>query len=153
MILVSGCLLGVNCKYNGENNLSDELLSLLKSKGVVPVCPEQLGGLTTPRTPAEILDGDGASVLDGNGRVLNKHGVDVTSEFLIGAKESLKLAKLFDINIAVLKARSPSCGCGSIYDGSFSGKVKSGDGVTAALLKKNGIAVFTEENFHDLIKG
>lgn len=153
MILVSACLLGVNCKYNGGNNLSKEILGLLDIKGIVPICPEQLGGLTTPRIPAEMQAEDGLSIINGVGRVVNKEGEDVTEEFLKGAGETLRIAELLDIKLALLKARSPSCGCGLIYDGSFSGVLKSGDGVTAALLKKSGIAVYTEENFIEKYKG
>ncbi len=149
MIMVSGCLLGLNCKYDGGNNLSQRLLAELATEGIVPVCPEQLGGLTTPRGPAEIQGGDGLAVLEGNARVLNKEGQDITEAFRRGAEETLKLAQLLEIERAVLKARSPSCGCGIIYDGSFSGKKRTGDGVTVALLKKNGIVVMTEEDFSD----
>lgn len=151
MILVSGCLIGINCKYNGGHNLTEELLRTLKNKGIAPVCPEQLGGLATPRVPAEIVGGDGASVLDGYGRVVNKNGEEVTEAFIKGAQETLRLAQLLDVDTAVLKARSPSCGCGAIYDGTFSGELKQGDGVAAALLKRNGIAVFTEENFPEKV--
>lgn len=147
MILVSGCLLGVNCKYNGGNNISTELIRLLGAEGLLQVCPEQLGGLTTPRAPAEIQGGEGIDVIEGTARVLNRAEEDVTEAFLKGAKETLKLAKLFDIKRAVLKARSPSCGCGIIYDGSFTANTKAGDGVTTALLKQNGIEVLTEESF------
>jgi len=147
MILVSACLLGVNCKYNGGNNLASELIRLLEAEGMVPVCPEQLGGLGTPRVPAEIQGGEGNDVLEGHARVLSKEKEDVTEAFVKGAEETLKLAKLFDVKKAVLKARSPSCGCGIIYDGSFSAKTINGDGVTTALLKKNGIEVLTEESF------
>lgn len=147
MILVSGCLLGINCKYNGGSNLSEEILAHIKTHGGIPVCPEQLGGLTTPRVPAEIFGGAGADVLKGSAQVRTKDGCDVTSAFITGAEESLKIAKAFNITKAVLKARSPSCGVGKIYDGSFSGTTSHGDGVTAALLKENGIEVYTEENF------
>lgn len=142
-ILISACLLGINCKYNGGNNTVEGIMEQLKNVTLIPICPEQLGGLTTPRLPAEIVDGV---------KVLNKEGVDVTRQFEIGAEETLKLAKLYRCEYAILKERSPSCGGRQVYDGSFKGKVKPGEGYTAALLKQNGIQVFSEENFEELIK-
>ncbi len=109
---------------------------LLKTETLIPVCPEQLGGLPTPREPAEIREG----------RVITKSGKDVTENFKRGAEEVLKIAKMFGIKEAVLKQGSPSCGCGRIYDGTFSGKIVEGDGVTVALLKRHGIKVITEED-------
>lgn len=147
MILVSGCLLGINCKYNGGNNLSERVKVHFKGQSIIPFCPEQLGGLTTPRAPAEIQGGDGLGVLKGKARIIAKDGSDVTDEFIKGAHETLRMAQLLGVSQAVLKARSPSCGVDKIYDGSFSGKVIPGDGVTAALLKEHGIKVYTEENF------
>lgn len=147
MIIVSACLAGVNCKYNGGNNLVKEIAELVAKGEALPVCPEQLGGNPTPRPAAEISGGTGAGVLDGKARVIRKDGKDVTAEFIKGAEEVLKLAKLAGASRAVLKARSPSCGCGRIYDGSFSGKLADGNGVTAELLARNGIRVSTEEDF------
>lgn len=144
-ILISGCLLGINCKYSGGNNFSQKLMELIKNKKTIPICPEQLGGLTTPRPPAEIQEGDGEAVLAGRAKVLTTGGRDVTEEFIVGAAETLKIAQLYGANKAILKSGSPSCGCGAIYDGSFSNKKKSGNGVTAALLLKHGIEVVTEE--------
>ncbi|MGQ4832910.1 MAG: DUF523 domain-containing protein [Candidatus Asgardarchaeia archaeon] len=151
MIMVSACLLGINCKYNGGSNYNEKVIELLK-KGIflVPVCPEQLGGLPTPREPAEIINGDGKEVIIGNARVVTKTGSDVTQEFLKGAQETLKIAKLLNIKTAILKAKSPSCGKGYIYDGSFSHKLKNGDGVTVALLRKNGIKVFSEDEIDNI---
>lgn len=146
MILVSACLLGVNCKYNGKNNENLEILQLIKKKGAIPICPEQLGGLTTPRLPAEIKGGEGIDVLNDYARVIRNDGIDVTEAFIRGAKETLKIAEEFDINHAILKAKSPSCGVGEIYDGSFSNQLIKGDGVTAALLKTRNITVCTEKN-------
>lgn len=136
-VLISACLLGVNCKYNGGNNkLPDEMIERLAEKlELIPVCPECYGGLTTPRTPAERL-GD---------RVVTKTGADVTEQFEKGAAAALHLARLLGAKSAILKANSPSCGSGTIYDGSFSGVLVPGDGVTAELLKKHGINV-TDEN-------
>ena len=146
-ILVSACLLGTNCKYNGGNNLEPRVLELMKDHNIIPVCPEELGGLLTPREPCEIQEGSGKEVLEGRSPVLNKKGEDVTADFLAGAKETLALARKHRCALAILKARSPSCGCGSIYDGTFSGRLKEGSGVTAQLLLDNGIVVMTETDF------
>lgn len=133
-ILVSACLLGAACKYSGGDNLCPQVAAMAQDHALVPVCPEQLGGLPTPRTPAE-RQGD---------RVVTKDGRDVTEAYLRGAQEALKLAKLFGCDTAILKARSPSCGARAIYDGSFTGTVVPGDGVTAELLQASGIRVLTE---------
>ncbi len=134
-ILVSACLLGVSCKYDGGHNRREQVIALKDRFHLIPACPEQLGGLPTPRIPSEIRDG----------RVFAKDGTDVTENFTKGAQEALRLAKLFDCSCAVLKARSPSCGSGMIYDGTFSGTKTAGDGVTAALLKKQGIRIYSED--------
>ncbi len=133
-ILVSACLTGLNCKYNGKNNLNKKVERLLDKHTVISVCPEQLGGLPTPRPAAEIS----------NGKVINKCGDDVTREFNIGAEKTLEIARKYNCNIAVFKANSPSCGCGFVYDGTFSGNLVSGDGICTRLLKENGIRVITE---------
>jgi uncharacterized protein YbbK (DUF523 family) len=141
IILVSACLLGVNCQYNGESDFTRELLEFLKDKGeFIAVCPEVLGGLSIPRDGAEII----------GKKVKTAKGKDVTKQFLKGAEQVLKVAKENNVKFAILKAKSPSCGVGWIYDGTFSRNLIKGDGVTAALLKKNGIKVFTEK---DLIAG
>lgn len=132
--LVSACLLGVNCRYNAEPVPVPGVMELMERHMLIPVCPEQLGGLSTPREPAEIC----------NGRVFSQNGTDVTENYCRGAKETLRLAKLFGCKYAILKERSPSCGYGKIYDGTFSNKLTDGDGFTAALLKKNGITVLGE---------
>lgn len=145
-ILISACLLGVNCKYSGGSNKADELLKHMGDAAFIPVCPEQLGGLSTPRLPAEIAEnGDYIEILDNQGK-------NVTSQFMAGAEEVLKIAKLYDCKYAILKERSPSCGSSEVYDGSFQGRVRSGRGVTAALLEKNGIKVYSEENFDKLFE-
>lgn len=136
MKLCSACLLGVKCRYNGKSALNKKVVLLLRSEVLIPVCPEQLGGLPTPREPAEIV---------GN-RVFTISGRDVTENFIRGAKETLRIAKLFNISEAVMKQGSPSCGFGRIYDGTFSGKTRKGEGVTATLLKKHGIKIVTEED-------
>ena len=133
-ILISGCLLGINCRYDGGSTEHKEVLELSKKHNLIPVCPEQLGGLPTPRVPAEIV-GD---------KVLNKNGEDVTAHFQKGAIETLKLAKLMNCNYAILKERSPSCGCGQIYDGTFTGNLVEGNGITANLLVENGVKVIGE---------
>jgi uncharacterized protein YbbK (DUF523 family) len=106
-----------------------------------PVCPELLGGLSVPRVPAEIVGGDGLDVLEGKAKVLNMDGVDVTAQFVEGAKRTLQIAQAIGAEEALFIEKSPSCGCGKIFDGTFKEKFRAGDGVTAALLKKNGIIV------------
>jgi uncharacterized protein YbbK (DUF523 family) len=152
MILISACLCGVNCKYNGENNFNEKAVELLRSGKAMLVCPEQLGGQATPRAPHEIQYSTGADVLDGKGKILGPEGDDVTEEFIRGAYETLKIAKEINANIAILKARSPSCGLGRIYDGSFTGEKKKGNGVTAELLLRNGIEIYTEENIEEFFE-
>jgi len=141
MKLVSACLLGINCKYNGKNNRNKKVLELAKREILIPICPEQMGGLPTPRK-ASSLTADGRKIIEGRGKVLNKEGKDVTKNFLIGAKETLKIAKIFKIKEAILKEGSPSCGTKYTY---FVDGKKKGMGVTAALLKKNGIKLISEE--------
>lgn len=147
MKLVSACLCGINCKYNGKNNINLYFMELMQEGAVIPVCPEQLGGLPTPRLPAEINAGSGQDVLAGNSKVINKNGEDVSDNYIRGAYETLKIAKLVGVEIAILKSRSPSCGSKYIYDGSFSYKLRQADGVTAALLKENGIRVMDEDEY------
>ena len=146
MLIVSACLAGINCKYNGGNNANPEVKKLVEEAKAIPVCPEQLGGLSTPRPPAEILGGTGADVLDGNARVILKDGTDITKSFLNGACETLKIARLAGVRQAIMKSGSPSCGYGTICDGTFSGKKKKGNGVTADLLIRNGIELCTEND-------
>ena len=136
MRIVSACLFGVKCRYDGKSKSDEKVIRLSKKEILIPVCPEQLGGLSTPREPSEKR---------GN-KVITKSGKDVTENFVKGAEEVLKLAKLLNTKEAILKQRSPSCGCGQIYDGTFSHKFIKGDGVTTALLKRNGIKVISEED-------
>ncbi|MGL6106722.1 DUF523 domain-containing protein [Romboutsia sp.] len=145
MILVSACLLGINCKYNGEHNKSDKVIEYLKDKEYIIVCPEQLGGLSTPRRPSEITSVDGYEVINGNSNVISNEGIDVTENFKKGAKESLKIANLYQCTEAILKESSPSCGSNYIYDGTFSGNKIPGVGVTTALLRLNNIKVISEK--------
>ncbi|MFA5070613.1 MAG: DUF523 domain-containing protein [Patescibacteria group bacterium] len=146
-ILCSACLLGLNCRYDGKCKPNRKVLDLAKKVRLVPVCPEQLGGQSTPRPNAEIIKGEGDDVLKGRAEVKEFSGKNVTKYFIAGAKEVLKLSKLLGAREAILKQGSPSCGCGLTYDGTFSGHKIKGDGVTAALLKRNGIKVISEEDF------
>lgn len=139
MILISSCLLGINCKYNGKNNYNEKIENILKTEEVLPLCAEQLGGLTTPRSPSEI------KIINGEKRVINKLGEDVTENFYKGAEEVLKMVKKFNIKKAILKSKSPSCGKGKIYSGNFDDTLVSGNGILTDLLIKNGVEVFTLE--------
>lgn len=143
-ILISGCLLGIGCRYDGKKKpLPEETLNLLKDRfNLIPVCPEQLGGLPTPRIPSE-RQGDKFFMAD---------GTDVTENYRRGAEETLYIAKLFSCSMALLKEKSPSCGCGFIYDGSFSKTLTKGDGMTAEVLKENGIEIFGESQIEELLK-
>ncbi len=147
--IVSACLLGINCRYDGGNVANKGLIEVVKAGKIVPipVCPEQLSGLPTPRKTCEIIGGDGFDVLNGKARVLTKDGEDLTEKFVRGANEVLKIARLVKADIAIMKNYSPSCGCGFIYDGSFSGKKREGFGVTSALLMQNGFKVISVEEF------
>lgn len=147
MILVSACLVGINCKYSGDNNSNDRLKEYLNGKDYIIACPEQLGGLTTPREPSEIDGSSGVEVLNGRVKIMSKSGQDVTDAFKKGAYETLKIAKLYSCDEAILKEGSPSCGSSLIYDGSFKGVKVSGEGVTTALLRKNGIIVKSDKDF------
>ena len=147
MKLCSACLLGIKCAWDGKDRYKNEkVIELSKKEILIPVCPEQLGGLPTPRIPQEIQGCSGEKVLDNKCKVKNKSGEDVTKQFIKGAKETLKIAKLLGIKEFIAKSKSPSCGCGKTYDGTFSGKLIDGDGVTTALLKRNGIKVISERD-------
>lgn len=149
MKAVSACMMGCECRYDGKAAWIAEVERLVREGQAVPICPEQLGGLTTPRLPAEIQGGDGYDVLDGKARVIDQSGNDVTEEFLRGARQALKVAQLMGITEAILKERSPSCGSRFIYDGTFSGQRKPGVGVTTALFRRNGIEVRSEDDLTD----
>ena len=140
-ILISACLLGCACRYDGASKAQPWVQELASKHTLVPVCPEQMGGLPTPRTPSERI-GD---------KVMMQTGTDVTAQYRKGAEEALGLYRLFDCDGAILKAHSPSCGLGRIYDGSFSGTLTARDGVTAELLKAHGIPVWTEEHVAELL--
>ena len=143
MYLISAWLCGVNCKYNGLNNYNEICNNLFISGNAILVCPEQLGGLSTPRIPSEIID-KSLNIIDHHRKVINKDEVDVTLNFLKGAQETLKIAQKLNITKAILKDGSPSCGVNYIYDGSFSGKKINGIGITAQLLKESSIDIISE---------
>jgi uncharacterized protein YbbK (DUF523 family) len=146
MIIISACLLGVKCRWNGEDNRNDKALDLIKQEILVPVCPEQLGGLSTPRPRQEIQGGTGKDVLEKRARVINEEGDDVTEQFIKGAEETLKIARLYQVKEFIGKSLSPSCSGSKIYDGTFSGKLLKGRGITAELLIRNGIKIREEED-------
>lgn len=138
-ILVSSCLIGKNCKYNGKNNYNEKVIEYIKDKDVYLVCPEQLGGMSTPRL---------ASERKGN-KVINKEGKDVTKNFINGACKVLDIALKNNVKKAILKSKSPSCGLDLIYDGTFTNTLISGDGITTELLKKNDIEILTENDLYE----
>lgn len=139
MIIVSACLLGLACRYDGSEKRHEGVCRHLDGKQYVPVCPEQMGGLPTPRPPAEII-GD---------RVVNREGEDVTEAFHRGAMETLKLARMVGATQAILKANSPSCGNACVYDGTFSKVLREGKGVTAILLEREGVTVRSEQDIEE----
>lgn len=136
MILVSACLIGMSCRYDGSDNKDDRVLSYIDGKRWMPVCPEQMGGLKTPRDPAEIT----------KDKVVSKSGEDFTAEFIRGADEVARLARMVGASEAILKSRSPSCGSGQIYDGTFSKVLVPGDGLTVRALKKMNVYVRSEND-------
>ena len=135
MKLCSACLLGFNCRYNGKNKINAKVLELSKSETLIPICPEQLAGLSTPRNPTEIV----------NGKIIENTGLDVIAIYNNGVTEAMKVLDIYQIDSAILKQNSPTCGCGKIYDGSFTGKTISGDGIFTKALKQKGINVISEE--------
>jgi len=134
-IMVSACLLGENCKYNGENNYNENVLAFVQGHDVIPVCPEVMGGLPTPRVPSEIRQGI----------VINQEGVSVDRQFRAGAKECLAIALKEQPELVIFKARSPSCGKKQHYDGTFTQTLTGGPGITAALLRENGFRIIEED--------
>lgn len=141
-IIVSACLMGCDCRYKGDNCRKEELLALAKDHTLIPVCPEQFGGLSTPRNPSEIV-GD---------KVISNQGKDVTYEYNKGAEIALHIAKVNEADVVVFKANSPSCGKGIIYDGTFTGNKIPGNGVAADLFLKEGYQVFTEDEMGELVE-
>lgn len=146
MLVVSACLAGMKVRYNGTDCLEDVIGEMVRSGKAVTVCPELLGGFQTPRAPAEIQGGTGEDVLDGTARVLDRSGTDVTDQYVAGAAETLATCRKMGATEIVLKENSPSCGSSMIYNGDFSGEKIPGEGVTTALLKRNGIKVWSEED-------
>ena len=144
-VLVSKCLFGFNCRYKGDNCKNDKLLEFLKDKEVIGVCPEVEGGLSTPRDPSERVAN----------KVISSKGKDVTAEYQKGAEFALKLAQDNNVDLVIFKAKSPSCGCGLIYDGTFSGNKIPGNGVTTELLLNNGFIsfkLFPDSNMNEFLK-
>lgn len=141
--IVSSCLVGVKCRYNGSDSLNPDMFELFKNGQAVPVCPELLGGLRTPREPVEIK-----TLKDGRRQVIDREKNDHTESFIIGAKSTLIIANLCGADTAILKSLSPSCGSEEIYDGTFSGTIVKGEGVTAKYLKSKGITVLNENNWN-----
>ena len=138
MYMVSACIVGISCRYDGKNTLDDKLLELLREGKAIPLCPELLGGLPTPRESCEIVTAE-----DGTRRVMGRSGADFTNAYREGARKTLEICKIANIKKAILQDRSPSCGYGRIYDGTHTGGFAEGNGITADLLIKNGIEVFT----------
>jgi len=149
MKLCSACLLGIKCMWNGQSKPTSRLIKLFKKGELVPVCCEQLGGLPTPRTPSGIFNTTGLEVINGKGKVVNKKGEDVTRKFLKGSQEILKIAQKLEIREAILKKTSPACGVGKTWqmrkiNGKYKNYLVNGDGVLTALLKANGLKIYSE---------
>jgi len=151
MILVSSCLAGYEVRYNATHSVNEIIQQLVQQKKAVAVCPELLGGFSTPRESAEIVGGDGDDVLNGTARVIEKSGRDVTEMYMDGALITLKKAKEVNAEVVVLKEYSPSCGSAMIYNGEFKGNKRTGNGVTTALLRRNGIRVISEEQLGEFL--
>ena len=145
-ILVSACLVGINCRYDGKNCLEKQLQKLTDKHTLIPVCPEQLGGLGTPRNPVEL------STYDNKILAKTKDGTDLTSHFTCGAKATLRIAQLNHCKTAILKSKSPSCGHGEIYSGSFDDTLIKGNGITAQTLIEKGIEIYTEEEIPQMLR-
>ncbi len=146
VILISACLAGLNVRYNGTNCIDDKVQKLLLEEKAITVCPELMGGFSTPREPAEIVGGNGEDVLDGKATVIERSGRDVTELYMKGAYATLQKALEVGATQVVLKENSPSCGSAAIYNGEFNGTKIVGEGVTTALLRRNNIVVLSEED-------
>ena len=140
MVAISACLAGSKCRYDGTNSYDQSLLESITDK-YIEVCPEIIGGFGVPRLPCEISEGDGREVLEGAAKILDRNGNDVTAQMLYGAKRALSFCQEANVKRVYLKQKSPMCGCGQIYDGSFTGKLKKGNGVFAELLQAHGFEV------------
>lgn len=149
--LVSACLMGIPVAYDGQGRPVKRLLALAARGWLMPFCPEVAGGLAVPRLSAEIVGGSGEDVLDGRARVVTPAGEDLTEAYLRGAEAALVAMQRYGMTAAILKERSPSCGSTCIYDGTHSGRLREGQGVTAALLRRHGMAVWSEEDLDHLL--
>jgi uncharacterized protein YbbK (DUF523 family) len=147
LIAVSSCLAGIECRYNGSHSLVEKIKGLVEQNRALLICPELLGGFSTPRESAEIVGGTGEDVLDGNAKVIEKSGNDVTELYIKGAYKALNIIQEANVEYVVLKENSPSCGSTIIYNGEFSNTKIAGEGVTAVLFKRAGIKVISEEQF------
>lgn len=147
--IVSACFTGIHCRYDQNHCKIEEIQKLVKNGEAVPVCPEQMGGLSTPRNPAEIVGGSGEDVLDGKAKVIDNQGCDVTEAYIKGAYQALQKAKEIGATEAILKEKSPSCGSCQIYNGTFAGKKKVGQGVTTALFRRHGMKVISEDQLRE----
>lgn len=143
MILVSACLAGFNCRYDGQNCFNKDVFEMIQKGKAIPICPEVMGGLETPRNPIELK-------LDENGeyKAIDKNGVNRTTEMMNGARKCLQIAKSYEAKNAILKSKSPSCGFGEVYDGTFTGKLVEGNGIAAKILSENKIKILNENNFN-----
>lgn len=141
MYIISSCLAGISCRYDGESSENQYVIELVRQGKAMPVCPELLGGLPVPRVCCEIIEDE-----RGEQRVVSSEGRDFTREFALGAEKTLEIARIIGAKKAILKSKSPSCGCGLVYDGTFSGRLIEGNGLTAELLMENGIEVITESD-------
>lgn len=146
LILVSSCLAGVKCRYDGKDNKVEKIAQLVENGKAIAVCPEVFSGMPIPRKPCEII-----TTPQGERKIITAEKTDFTEEFKNGAEKCLEIAKILEIETAILKQRSPSCGKGKIYDGTFSGKIISGNGFTTNLLEENNIKVYTEEDFKKVL--
>jgi uncharacterized protein YbbK (DUF523 family) len=144
MVALSSCLAGVKCRYNGLDAYSDAVMDAVGDDYIL-ICPEILAGLKVPRVPCEIVGGSGEDVLRGKAKIVDKNGQDITDEIVLGSEKALEICVKNRVTKAYLKAKSPTCGCGKVYDGSFLGVLREGDGVFAAMLKENGVEVVSVE--------
>ena len=149
MYIVSACLCGVNCKYSGGNNKNEKCMKLLREGRAILVCPEQMGGMNTPRNPVEIVGTAKEIIEEKKGKLVDCEGNNNTESFIKGAYEVLNIVRETGINRAILKEGSPSCGCNLVYDGTFSGKRVAGKGITAYILEKEGVNVFSDEDIEE----
>lgn len=151
MILVSACLAGVKTRHDGTSKLVEKIQHLVSLRKAIPLCPEVMGGRPIPRTKTEIVGGSGSDVCMNTAKVMDEQGNDVTAQVMEGSKEFVKTVKRMGIKAVILKSKSPTCGYGRIYDGTFTRTLKDGDGVLAAMLELEGIKIYNEDNCDELI--